>query len=349
MDMKNVVLWSVLCILSFVQCTGKKAGDVEDTIGYEFDVQEKLSFKEVPFPDLLGSTMQLLKVDSLLLINDFHGDSLIHIYNLNTQRKMGYLVAKGNGPHELLAPLELQQDGENLWVLSRPMHVLSHVPLSAIGRNVSASLVRDGRVKGEADCFVPLPPNHLVYSGFFTKRYGLADTEHLEEVKEFGDYPDFWEDEKNFPVEAKAMFHQSRFAVNVTEHLFASCSYFALEIYGYGTSSADVPELKFRKQLGRYEYDYQQGMQVSASLRPGADLAAVDVVNGGKYLYILIQDEENRKHRNIMVLDWEGNPVKLLKSGKRITCLAIDEKEKIGYCIIRDPEDTLASFNLNLE
>ena len=50
-----------------------------------------------------------------------------------------------------------------------------------------------------------------------------------------------------------------------------------------------------------------------------------------------------------MVLDWEGNPVKLLKSGKRITCLAVDEKEKFVNCIILDPEDTLASFNLNLE
>ena len=65
-------------------------------------------------------------------------------------------------------------------------------------------------------------------------------------------------------------------------------------------------------------------------------------------MYVLIQDEENRKHRNIMVLDWEGNPVKLLKSGKRITCLAVDEKEGVGYCIIRDPEDTLVSFKLSV-
>ena len=47
-----------------------------------------------------------------------------------------------------------------------------------------------------------------------------------------------------------------------------------------------------------------------------------------------------------MVLDWDGNPVKLLKTGKRVTCFTIDEKARIGYCIIQDPEDKLVSFRL---
>ena len=345
--MRNAV-FVLLCVLSFVQCTNKKAENVEATIGYDIDLQENILFKQIHFPDLLGSTMQLLKVDSLLLINDFHGDSLVHIYNLKTNQKMGYLVSAGDGPNELISPLELQADGERLWVLSRPLHVLSHTPLSAIDGSGAISLVRDGRVKGEADCFVSLPPESMAFSGFFTKRYALANTDQLDSVTEFGDYPDFWEEEKRFPAEVKAMFHQSRFAVNPERRLFASCSYFVLEIYDYGASKSSVPELKFRKQLGRYEYDYQKGKRVTSSLRAGSDLAAVDVIAGEKYLYILIQDEKNRKHRNIMVLDWEGRPVKLLKSGKRITCLAIDEKEGMGYCIVRDPEDTLVSFKLNI-
>lgn len=343
--MRNAV-FLLLCILLFVQCTNKKTENVEATIGYEIDLQENILFKQIHYPDLLGSTMQLLKVDSLLLINDFHGDSLVHIYNLSTNRKMGYLVSAGDGPNELISPLELQMDGKNLWVLSRPLHVLSHIPLSAIDENRAVSLVRDGHVKGVADCFVSLPPDKMVFSGFFTKRYALANTNQLDSVTEFSDYPDFWEEEKGLPAEVKAMFHQTRFAVNPEKRLFAACSYFVLEIYDYGASESYIPKLKFRKQLGRYKYDYQKGNRVTSSLRAGSDLAAVDVIAGEKYLYILIQDEENRKHRNIMVLDWEGNPVKLLKSGKRITCLTVDEKEGVGYCIVRDPEDTLVSFEL---
>lgn len=43
--MKNVALL-ILCVLLFVQCTGKKSGIVEDTIGYEFEVQETFRLKK---------------------------------------------------------------------------------------------------------------------------------------------------------------------------------------------------------------------------------------------------------------------------------------------------------------
>lgn len=67
-----------------------------------------------------------------------------------------------------------------------------------------------------------------------------------------------------------------------------------------------------------------------AKMRPGVGLVSVDIVSGGEYLYILTQDEENKKHRNIMVVDWEGNPLKLLKTGKRITSFTVDENGRAG-------------------
>lgn len=52
------------------------------------------------------------------------------------------------------------------------------------------------------------------------------------------------------------------------------------------------------------------------------------------------------RRRNIQVLDWEGNPVKLLKTGKRVMCLDVDEKTRTGYCVIQDPEAKLFTFKL---
>lgn len=310
--MKKLVL--MMCAFLCVQCTGKRVANVDDTIGYDFELQEQMSFQEVAYPDLLGSAMQLMKKGNLLLINEFHGDSLIHIFNLKTAQKEGSLVASGNGPNELISPLELQMADDNLWVLSRQLHLLNHIPFSAIDEN--PVLTKDGLIKPEADCFIPLDENRIVLSGFFKKRYGLMNLNDREVINEFGDYPDFWADEKD------------------------------LEIYSYDSKGMDAPELRYRKQLGKYEYDFESGGRVTTKMRPGADLASVDIVSGEEYLYVLVQDEKNRKHRNIMVLDWAGKPVKLLKSGKRITCLAVDEKEGVGYCIIQDPEDKLVSFRL---
>ena len=340
--MRNAVL--IMCAFLCMQCTSKRVAGVDDTIGYDFELQEQMSFEDVAYPDLLGGTMQLVKKGDYLFINEFHGDSLIHVFNLRTAQKERCLVASGNGPDELISPLELQMVDGNLWVLSRPLHSLNHLLLSTIEEN--PLLLKDGLMEPKADCFIPLDEKRVVFSGFFKKRYALADLKDKEAIHEFGDYPDFWDEEKDFPTEAKAMFHQCRFAINTDKRLFASCSYFALEIYSYDTEGMNAPRLKYRKQLGRYEYDFQAGGLVTAKIRAGSDLASVDVVSGGEHLYVLIQDEENRKHRNIMVLDWDGKPVKLLKSGKRITCLAVDEKEGVGYCIVQDPEDKLVSFKL---
>ena len=76
------------------------------------------------------------------------------------------------------------------------------------------------------------------------------------------------------------------------------------------------PTLKFKKQLGKYKYKFST--------------------------------DEQRKQRNILVLDWEGNPVKLLKTGQRLMCFAVDEENQMGYGIIQDPEDKLVSFKYNL-
>lgn len=322
-------------------CSGSRKKEAEK-IGYTFDKQEQLSFQEMAYPGLLGESMQILKKDSLLLINDFYGDSLIHVFNLRTGYREGALVAKGDGPGELLPPVELQWVDSQLWLLSRPLHRLSRISWEG---NSRLPIENEGQASTEADCFIPLGNRQIVFSGLWDKRYGIARQGAIRDVALFGEYPDFWAAEADIPAMAKGMFHQCRFAINTSKRLFASCSYYVLDIYEYG-EEGELPRLKMRKQLGKYEYDYVSSGMISTQVKPGSGLASIDIVGGKDHLYVLIQDEENRRNRNIMVLDWEGNPVKLLKSGHRIACFAIDEQEKTGYCVLQDEEDQLASFKL---
>ena len=99
--MKNVIF--IVLIFLFVQCTNKN-----DTVGYYFDVCQDLYLEEIKYPEILGDPMQMLKKDSILFINDYFGDSLIHMYNLNSHKVERKLVSKGNGPNELIPPLEIQ-------------------------------------------------------------------------------------------------------------------------------------------------------------------------------------------------------------------------------------------------
>ena len=114
-------------IFLFVQCTNKN-----DTVGYYFDVCQDLYLEEIKYPEILGDPMQMLKKDSILFINDYFGDSLIHMYNLNSHKVERKLVSKGNGPNELIPPLEIQYQNNKLWILSRPLHLLYNIYIKCI-------------------------------------------------------------------------------------------------------------------------------------------------------------------------------------------------------------------------
>ena len=318
----------------FVQCT-----DRNDTIGYSFDICQDLCLKEITYPEILGDPMQVVKKDSILFINDYFGDSLIHVYNLNSNKVERKLVSKGNGPNELIPHLEIQLQKDKLWILSRPLRSLYNISLP------ETTPFNCGVVKSESDCFVVLPDDKIVFSGFWNNRYAFSDISDLQDVEEFGDYPNFWNEEYSIPQHVKAMFHQCRFAVNEKRLKLVSCSYFVLEIFDVIENAE--PKLAFRKQLGKYEYDYIATEQIRTKMKEGCDLATIDVVATDDYLYLLMQDLNNRKNRNIAVIDWSGNPVKLLKSGMRILCFVIDEKEQKGYCLVEDEVIKLMSFDLN--
>ena len=332
------IIFYVIILLLFVQCTNQG-----NMVGYSFETCQNLHLEEMEYTEILGDPMQIVKKDSILYINDYFGDSLIHVYNLNSNKVERKLVSKGNGPNELIPPLEIQYQNDKLWILSRPLHLLYNISLDEM--ESSKSLSKIGQVRVESDCFAIFPNyQKIVFSGFWNSRYAFCEMSDLMTVEEFGKYPDFWYEENSIPQDVKAMFHQCRFAVNEKKGKMVSCSYFVLEIFDIMNDA--IPKLSFRKQLGKYRYDYIATEQVRTKMKEGCDPVTIDVVATDNYLYLLMQDSENRRNRNIAILDWSGNPVKLLKSGKRILCFTVDEENKKGYCAVEDEEIKMMTFDL---
>ena len=134
--------------------------------------------------------------------------------------------------------------------------------------------------------------------------------------------------------------------LEVSSTVVVSCSSFVLQIFSYNKKEAVIPRLLFQKQLGKYEYDLTTTGGFSATLRKGSDPEVIDLACSENYIYLIVQNKKNRKMRDIEVIDWQGNPVKYLNCNKKIICLTIDKKEKKGYCVIEDPEEHLAWFNI---
>lgn len=328
-----------LLFLLLVRCAPGK------DMPYVFGEERSITLQEIPYPDILGATMQLIAYDNLLFVNDYFGDSLIHVFNVDNGRIEKKLISKGNGPNEGITPLDMQLSGQQMYILSRPIYSLNHLNLAAVQTD-SITLYNDLQLPPRSDCFVALGNSGFVFSGFWDKRYGYLNLANETEISEFGEYPDYWEEEKDLPSDVKAFFHQCRFAKHPTKPLFASCSGYVLEIYAADLVGNELPRLLFKKQLGKYSYAYTTEGLITARTKQGSDPSVHELACSSAYLYMVIPSKTNKEHMDIMVVDWNGQPVKLLKSDKKITCLTIDEKAGRGYCIIEDPEETLAFFEL---
>lgn len=334
--MKIIFPILILCLF-LVQCDNK------DKSSYTFYNEKNISFNEINYPELLGFTLQIKIADSLLFINQFHEDSLIAVFNTNRNRIEKKIISKGNGPGELMPPLDIQISDNQLYILSRPLFLLNHISMENLLKN-DVDFHKDYQMPPKSDCFLPLNDSLFVFSGLWGKRYACLNLAS-DSIRTFGDFPNYWSEEKDIPDDAKAMFHQCFFGKHPNKNIFVSCSGYILETYQYDDKN-EVPQMLRQMQLGKYSYRYVTNGMISTKLKEGSDPSVTELACTEDYIYLVVQSKENRKNRDIMVFDWDCRPVKLLKSNKPILCLTVDEKNNKGYCIIEDPEEKLFYFNL---
>jgi hypothetical protein len=312
----------------------------------EFERKKNIDLNPLEYPDILGISMQLLKKDSLILINDFRGDSLIHIYDIKNLQLIRKIVSVGNGPNELISPLEIQLTENNLYIFYRQASLLYSISCSMILEG-SKNMKKLFQVSREANHLYPLSDSVFISSGFYQKRYVLIDKDG-KIFKEFGEYSAYWSGEGEIPISARAMFHQTDFLKHPEKQHFLTYSSHIIEIYDDILNSNYTVPVK-TILMGKYSYKYMVGEILSTDKGNDIERGIVYVASSHKYIYVVYDPNKNvndDKGSQICIYDWNGNPVELLQFNKNISCLVIDEEKKRGYVIAKDPDDSLMYFNL---
>ncbi|MDR3219930.1 MAG: TolB-like 6-bladed beta-propeller domain-containing protein [Dysgonamonadaceae bacterium] len=337
--MKQIVLFLII-LFSFFACVGK-----EDKYDDEFEVKKDVELYSIEYPDILGTSMQLLMNDSLILINDFRGDSLIHVFDIKNLNLVCKIVAVGNGPNELISPLEIQRTDSNLYIYYRQANILYSIPWSKITEG-STYMKKLFQISSSNHLY-PLSDSIFISSGFHQKRYALIEKGEI--FKEFGEYPAYWRGEKDIPDEARAMFHQTNFLKHPDKQRLLTYTSHVIEIYD-DIFNLDEPLLVKNKLIGKYSYKFTVGNILSADKEVDIERGIVYVACSHDYIYVVYDPnkyEAEGKGSTILVYDWSGNPIELLLFNKTISCLVIAEEEMKGYVIAEDPDDSLMYFNLN--
>jgi hypothetical protein len=331
-----------LCIVSIVSCTRNNEKEY-----LNFQQKAIIRCDTVPYEDIIGISMQILQYDSMLLINDFRGDSLIHLYDTRSKQLKRKLIPAGNGPNELLSPLEIHFQQKNLFVLARQTSIVYKICSDSLN-NGKIDLIKQFQVPEKVNHLYPLTDSIYIASGFFPKRYAIINSLG-QKVSEFGDYPSYWDGESNFPVNAKAMFHQTCFEKHSTTSKYVAYSSHVIEIYDYSKNILH-PELVKSMAVGNYRYSYvDNGSLLTAKRNDDIEIGIINVACTSQYIYIVyyLDTNSNRKQKiQIRVIDWEGNAVKIIHTDMKINCLIVYEDDTFGYLIARNPDDMVMRFRI---
>jgi hypothetical protein len=319
----------------------------EDSNYYdEFEIKKNVDLNLIEYSDLLGISMQLLKKDSLILINDFRGDSLIHVFDIEHLQLFRKIVPVGNGPNEFISPLEIQLTDSNLYIFYRQTSFLYSIPCSMILEG-NQNIKKLFQISPEANHLYPLSDSIFISSGFYQSPYVLID-KNGGVLKEFGEYPAYWVGEDDIPINARAMFHQTCFLKHPQKQLLLAYSSHIIKIYDEILSPYG-PVLVQNKLMGKYSYKYTVGDILSTEKEADVERGIVCVAGSHKYIYVVYDPNRSindDKGSQICIYDWNGNAIELLQFNKNIRCLIIDEEERIGYVIAQNPDDSLMYFNL---
>jgi hypothetical protein len=273
------------------------------------------------------------------------GDTLVHVFDVKNSRLLTKLIPVGNGPGEMISPLDVHIAKDRLYVAYRQTMTLYSLPPDSL-------LLPDRKLKKhfqtptETIHLFPLSDSLFIASGYFQPRYAVFDYRG-EKVHEFGDYPAYWSREKDLPLRVRAMFHQTGFAKHPVEARFVAYSSHTLEIYDYGKGIRQ-PALITGFLMEKYNYSWiDDGTILSTQKGDDVERGIKSVVCTSGCIYIAYSPARNTSDSSgsqIRIIDWEGKPVKILHFDKHIRCLAADEKENKIYLIAEDPDDTLMYF-----
>jgi hypothetical protein len=261
-------------------------------------------------PPFIGLPISLEYYDGRLYISDFYGDTLITVFDVGSSQIISKGITKGEGPKEALSPLNLFLSGDTLFLVNRRAFSMGYDIPDTLNEQKFLSFNKLCSFPSDISNLTGIDGKYLA-SGYFDRRYAVFNSRGEKET-EFGDYPSFLFGEKDFPVSAKAMFHQIRFTVNRNLRKVACVSAHVLDIVEFSPS----PNIARRILLDPYSYKFVAGNTIYTEQTHDTSRGTRAVCSTDNYIYILFDSavmpvkSDSNTAPEIWCFDWNGEAVK---------------------------------------
>ena len=331
-----VILSGLLC-----SCSNSPKYELSTSFVWEdFDESSFLKGELVEFDEMVMNPTRIWVVGSFLVTKNSNLDKSFYVYNLNTGKKVGERIVRGNGPQEMLDPVWVQLSEEDFGVLDKRLKRMDMYHKDMFFKTETSIPFKSLPIKELMMNPAAVPGIGFVSATFESDKKMVAYDFDGNFIAYFGEYPQGYEDA---PVINKFTWFDHDLAVHPDGGRFIAAHKRTDMIEFYDQ------ELKMFRRIQGPDCFYPP-TERDMEFRPGYFFP----VATDECFYVLydgrVYDQnspERYLQKNLFAFDWEGNPLRHYQLSEGILHFSIDEKNRVIYGVSDYPEFHILSFPLS--
>lgn len=317
-------------------------------------LEDKVFFSE---EDILNKPLQIINIgDQLLILDKFEIDEVSKIFmaiNSESGKVQNNFGRIGRGPQEFLFPSflsKIHHQSNVFGIYNAQLFTFSIGDLESIESEKNVFIQS---VYPEFDTrfskITPVNSHEFIGSGFFKEgRYAIADT--TGKIKDiFGTYP--FEKKHELPRRVLGMAYQSIMEKHPQKPIFCSVTSRSanLEIFRYQNGKFEVLK-KVNSFPAKFENNSGNN-RLSVSLETENKMGYMDMTVTNDSIYLLYSgktmDQNYRYADDILVFNWEGEPIIHYKVNSKLKKIAINnENELYGITKSANNEYSILKYSI---
>ena len=345
----NKWFFSILMFFMVSSCSDdNQTFQGETRIGWDDFVSKNIEGRVLSFDEIIEKPYQLMIKDSILITLNSNADSICHVFNLNTMKKIGEAISVGQGPHEMLHASFVFENSDSIKLYDMmKSNIYSYSLEGLLSNQPPSSIIK----LSESYMFSELA---ALKNGYACSSYRpdfpcyLFDKSGKKTAEGLGNYPVCSEEYTDLEV------IDAYRAVLIGNNLnrVAVCHYFTdlIDIYDFDKGLV--------KRLHGPEHFYTRFNEFSEGNRIGSSPdkayyrdAFYSPINAGECFFVLFNGkfvtdpEYNLMAKDILTFNWDGNPLMHYRLNIGVESITVvPEKRKI-YGISQNPEYQIVEYS----
>lgn len=346
--MKKKIVFLLLGICALFSCSqNDKYFDAHTFSFNDFEAEIKLNGKVLEFDDLIMNPSGLQVYDSILVTLEYGGERLCNIYNLNTKKKIGERLTRGQGPNEMLMPSFIDNDGESIQMIDMATSVIYKYDLIDFIENTDPQPIYKSKLEENINSGMQMLGDKLIGYPYFKNHQLYVFDMEGKKISEFADFPRSSIDYSD--MERTDAYYMG-FASNGTDRV-AICYYMTdlIEIYdslGVLKNRMHGPEHFFSYFKEIHDANGITSQQVKGKNRD----AYFSPRSAGNQLFVLYNggfvDEKDHSPycKRLFSFSWDGIPQRIYILDDPIFTFCVDKKTNKIYGISNSPDNHIVEY-----